>query len=123
MTEATSPAAQFLASDMFDGQADAPASPNAPQATFTGQLVRNADVRTKPPRDGLHAVPIVCLELKSTAKHDHRICHAQIAFKDNERHQAEQRAAQLKKGHIVTVSTCALEVCMTFPQAQIINTH
>jgi len=120
-----SAAAQFMAdADLFG---DVPLEPVQPakQATFQGQLVRNAEVRTLPINDaanGPSALPVVCLELRHTDKADHRRCWAQIVFKASERRQAEQCAQAHKKGCIVTVATSALDVRMTFPQAQIINT-
>ena len=126
MTAASTAAAQFMAdADMFGDMPLEPVQP-AKQATFQGQLVRNAEVRTLPINDatnGPSALPVVCLELRHTDKADHRSCTAQIVFKANERSQAEQCARQHKKGCIVTVAASALDVRMTFPKAQIINSY
>lgn len=119
-------AAQFMAvADLF-GDVPLDADQPATQATFQGQLVRNAEVRTLPINDATHgpsALPVVCMELRHTDKADHRSCTAQIVFKANERSQAEQCARLHKKGTVVTVAASALDVRMTFPHAHIINSY
>lgn len=84
---------------------DAAAAARAPgvQFEFTGTLTRNADVRSKPPRDGLHVVPVVCMELKSTAPDGPRYCYVERPFTDATRAAAEALAKSLKKGTTVTV--------------------
>lgn len=134
MTDARhSPAAQFMADnggDMFaDVQLDsdtAPAHAHAPKGdllTFEGILVRAAEVRCTTTADGLHNMPIVCLELRPLDKRDRRTCQAQINFTDATRHAAELCARAHKKGMVVKVSSHTLDVRMTLPQAQIINSY
>lgn len=125
------PAADFLASqadDMFAGAPldDTPPPAHVPQSnllTFEGILVRAAELRTTTAPDGLHSLPIVCLELRPLDKRDRRTCQAQIPFTEATRHAAEQCARQHKKGMVVKVSSHTLDVRMTLPQAQIINSY
>lgn len=125
------PAADFLASqgdDMFAGAPleDTPAPAHAPHGdllTFEGVLVRAAELRTTTAADGLHSQPIVCLELRPLDKRDRRTCQAHINFTDATRHAAELCARHYKKGMVVKVSSHTLDVRMTLPQAQIINSY
>lgn len=129
MTDARhTPAADFLANqgdDMFSSLAlDEPAQVlQVALVTFEGVLVRAAELRTTTAADGLHSQPIVCLELRPLDKRDRRICQAHIAFTDATRHAAEACAKAYKKGMVIKVSSPTLDVRMTFPQAQIINSY
>lgn len=111
--------------DMFADVPLEPAStaPGSSQIEFTGQLVRNADVRTQPAADGLHAVPIVCMQLKSTGSGTARTCYAQQPFTDATRPAAEALARRLTKGCIVTVKATLQDIHVTFPHAQLIEMH
>ena len=132
MTDARhTPAADFLASqadDMFTGvmldstTAQASAQP-ADLLTFEGILVRAAEVRCTTAPDGLHNMPIVCLELRPLDKRDRRTCMAHIPFTDATRHQAEACARAHKKGMVVKVSSHTLDVRMTLPAARTINAY
>ena len=130
MTDARhTPAADFLAGqsdDMFNGvpldDTRAPTQP-ADLLTFEGILVRAAELRTTTAADGLHSQPIVWLELRPLDKRDRRTCQAQIPFTDATRKAAELCARQHKKGMVVKVSSHTLDVRMTLPQAQIINSY
>lgn len=109
--------AQFLAEpDMF---AD-PAAPAHSLLEFEGILLGNAEVRTKPALDGLHSVPVVYMELKSTGTPT-RTCHAEQPFTDATRHQAEALAKSLKKGRTVTLRTPASDICLIFPHVDSIQ--
>ena len=132
MTDARhTPAADFLAGqegDMFAGApldgTPAPAHvPHGDLLTFEGVLVRAAELRTTTAADGLHSQPIVCLELRPLDKRDRRTCQAHIPFTDATRHAAEACAKAYKKGMVVKVSSHTLDVRMTLPQAQIINSY
>jgi hypothetical protein len=132
MTDARhTPAADFLASqgnDMFagaplDGTPAHAYPPHGDLLTFEGILVRAAELRTTTAADGLHSQPIVCLELRPLDKRDRRTCQAQIPFTDATRHAAELCARHHKKGMVVKVSSHTLDVRMTLPQAQIINSY
>ena len=132
MTDAhRTPAAQFLVdNDMF---ANVPLENDSSQAahtpaltdllTFEGQLTHNAELRSGLSTDGLHAIPIVCLDLRSLDRKDRRRCQAHIPFTDATRPLAEACARQHKKGMVVKVASHTLDVCMTLPQAQIINSY
>lgn len=86
-----------------------------PMLEFSGILLRNAEVRHKPARDGLHTVPVVYLELKSTGGPVARTCHAEQPFTDATRQQAEALAKTLTKGRVVTIRTRAADMSVTFP--------
>ena len=87
---------------------------------FAGVLLRNAEVRSKPALDGLHSVPVVCMELKSTSTPT-RTCHAEQPFTDATRPQAEALARSLKKGRSVTVRTPAANISLIFPHVESIQ--
>lgn len=94
--------------------------------TFEGILTRHAEVRTTTAADGLHSVPIVCLELlpiDKAGKQDTRTCQAHIPYTDATRRQAEACAKVLKKGMVVTVGGSTLRMRLVLPDAQIINSH
>jgi hypothetical protein len=81
----------------------APAPPAGVAFEFTGTLLRNADVRSKPPKDGYHVVPVVCLELRNTNAAGPKYCYVERPYTDATRSQAEAFAKSLKKGTVVTV--------------------
>ncbi|MDP3228487.1 MAG: hypothetical protein Q8N13_11000 [Acidovorax sp.] len=101
-------ALQDMELDLFGLEPSFTPRPEAPKPTglqfeFTGTLTRNADVRSKPPRDGLHVVPVVCMELKSILPGGPRYCYVERPFTDATRPAAEALAKSLKKGTTVTV--------------------
>jgi hypothetical protein len=100
-----SQALQELELDLFgDWPPAAPAAdPTGAAFEFTGTLTHNADVRCKPPRDGLHVVPVVCMELKNNMPTGPRLCYVERPFTDATRSEAEAFARTLKKGTVVTV--------------------
>jgi hypothetical protein len=82
---------------------------------FCGVLTRNAEVRHKPAADGLHAVPVVCLELKSTRAGPPQVFHAEQPFTDATRKEAEALASRLKRGQVVSITTPIDHMQVTFP--------
>jgi len=101
-------ALQDMEPDLFGADSNVAAhtaavKPTVLQFEFTGILTRNADVRSKPPRDGFHVVPVVCMELKSTQPGGPRYCYVERPFTDATRAAAEALAKTLKKGTTVTV--------------------
>jgi hypothetical protein len=118
---------QPVDADMFAGTpfaAPAPAQPAPLGAcmTFEGTLLRHAELRSKPARDGLHSVPVVCVEVRSLAGSTKQ-CHAEICFEDGNRHQAEALAKTLTKGRTVTVTAPLAHMRITFTQALSIEIH
>ena len=107
------PARSRQTPDLF---ANHPAPP-AHLLQFAGVLLRNAEVRNKPALDGLHSVPVVCMELKSTSTPT-RTCHAEQPFTAATRPQAEALARLLKKGRCVTVRTPATAISLIFPHVE-----
>lgn len=91
------------------------------QLEFSGVLLSNAVVRSKPSADGLHSVPVVCLELKSTHDVLTHTCHAELPFTDSTRKQAEDLAKTLTKGREVTVSTPVADMRLVFPRVSSIS--
>jgi len=90
---------------------------------FTGILTCNADVRSKPAKDNLHSVPVVCVHLKSTRETQTHTCRADLAFTDSTRKDAEALAKTLTKGRQVTVYTPVTDMCLVFPHATFIEVH
>ncbi len=70
---------------------------------FTGTLLRDAEVRSRPAIDGLHAVPVVCMEIDPGL--GGRTLRAEQPFTDATRRDAEALARRLVRGHSVTVTT------------------
>jgi hypothetical protein len=101
---------------MIAGQASTPA-----RLAFVGVLTRNAEVRSKPAADGLHAVPVVCLELKSTQEGPARVFHVEQPFTDATRKEAEAFSRSLKRGNVVTVITPVADMQVTFPHVESIH--
>jgi hypothetical protein len=112
--------------DLFAGTACAlPADQAAGGALieFDGVLLRHAEVRTRPARDGLHSVPVVHVELASMVEGVKRLCSADIHFTDATRAQAEALASTLTRHKTVTVIApiACMRVC--FGNAASINLH
>lgn len=122
---AQTPAAE--AADMFQGTEFAPPAPAelpaGPLIEFQGELTRNAEVRFKTAKDGLHSIPVVCVELKSLVHGVTRLCHAELPFTDATRHQAEQLAKTLTKRKAVTVTAPIGGMCITFTNTASIALH
>lgn len=107
---------QMPAHDLFSAGAACLADPQTQQQLqFRGVLLRNAVIRTRPAADGLHSVPVVCLELKSTLDVHTHTCYAEQPFTDSTRKQAEDLARTLTKGREVTVSTPVADMRLVFP--------
>ena len=101
-----------------------PPAADGPQIEFRGELTRNAEVRHRPAPDGLHSVPVVCMELKSITGHPgrpSRICHAEQPFTFATRENAEALARTLTRGRVVTVLTPMDGMHITFPHVNSIS--
>ncbi|HYW57706.1 MAG TPA: hypothetical protein VE934_12140 [Polaromonas sp.] len=124
---AMTPAAQALktlqADDLFAGGEDVQQTDIAVTLAdgelfeFTGTLTGPAELRNKPPRDGLHVVPVVCMHLKSTQPGGPSHCYVERAFTDATRGKAEAFIKDLKRGTPMTVRTrlAELRVSITHP--------
>lgn len=108
---------------MFGDDPLCQAQHTGPQVEFTGVLQRNAEVRHKPALDGLHTVPVVCMELKNTSSSLTRTLHAEQPFTDATRKQAEALAKTLTKGRVVTVVTPLTDVHVTLPHVDRVSLH
>jgi hypothetical protein len=110
--------------DMFTGNA----APDATGCTgnwleFEGSVLRNAEVRNKPSADGLHSIPVVCLELLSTSPGSRKVCHVEQAFTDATRDQAEALAKLLCKRKTITVTAPIDGMRITFTNAISLTPH
>lgn len=102
--------------DMFAGTAYAPPPRAAdPHVEFEGRVVRGAEVRNRPAGDGLHSVPVVCVEIASLTGLAPQTCHCYYPFTDATRREAEALAKSLVRGRIVTVSTPVNEIHLNLP--------
>jgi hypothetical protein len=112
----TAAQAEFLAAepDMFGDNQPAHKPPAGPRIGFTGTLLRAAEVRCKPMGDQLHTVPVLCLELRSHSPGGQTM-HAEQAFTDATRHQAEALAKRLPKGAQVRIVTQLADMRITLP--------
>ena len=88
----------------LDADGQAPAATSGQTFKFVGTLTRNAEVRSRPPRDGKPVVPVVCMELKNIEPDGPQLCYAEREFTDGTYTQAEAFAKKFLKGHRATVS-------------------
>ena len=100
-------------SDLFVA---APPQPAHIYIELEAVLVRNAEVRDKPVGDG-HHVPVLCLEL-STNRALHQTLHVEQVFTEATRHLADQKAATLKRGGKVRITTNLLDMRVCLPHAE-----
>lgn len=106
---------------MFGEAVNTPDQRVGQQLQFKGVLMHNAVVRNKPAADGLHSVPVVCMDLKSTPGAVPRTCYAEFPFTDSTRKQAEDLAKTLTKGREVTVLTPVADMRLVFPHVNSIS--
>ncbi|MGH8758955.1 MAG: hypothetical protein ACREVW_05495, partial [Burkholderiales bacterium] len=107
--------------DLFREEVAAPGVGTVRLLEFKGVLLSNAIVRTKPARDGLHSVPVVCMDLKSAGDAITHTCRAELPFTDATRKQAEDLAKTLTKGRAVTVFTPVTDMRLVFPHVNSIS--
>ena len=81
---------------------------------FTGTLLSQAVVRCRPTLDQLHAVPVLCLELRSNGP-GHQTMHAEQIYTDATRPEAEALAKRLPKGAQVHIVTPLADMRITLP--------
>ncbi len=93
-----------------------------PHLEFDGILLRKAEVRNKTASDGLHAIPVVCIDMKSIDTTP-RTYHVEMPFTDATRLQAEQLARSLTKGKRITATAPLDRVHITFTNTASIAIH
>lgn len=110
--------------DLFDHEAPAePAASMGQTFKIVGKLTRNAELRSKPSRDKLHVVPVVCLEVKNNDPTGPQLCYAEREFTDATRCQAEYFAKKLLKGTVVTVQAPVTDMRVSVCHPDSIRPH
>lgn len=109
----THPAGAPVEADLFPDAAPGTGA----MLEFTGILKTDAQVRTKPVGDGLHVLPVLCLDLGDVGA-GHHILHAEQIYTEATRHHAEAKAKTLKKGALVRVRTSVLDMRIFLPHVE-----
>lgn len=107
--------------DMFGAIAAAPiAHPPCDDLVIEiqGVLVSSAEVRSKPIGDGSQVRPVLCLDVSPFNRALRRRIHVEQIYTEATRKDAEQRAAQLKRGAHITFRTTLVDMRITFPHVQ-----
>lgn len=107
--------------DMFAGTEAAPhVAPSCDDLVIEiqGVLVSSAEVRSKPIGDGTQVRPVLCLDVAPFNKALRRRIHVEQIYTEATRKDAEQRAAQLKRGAHITFRTTLVDMRITFPHVQ-----
>ncbi|MES2685704.1 MAG: hypothetical protein V4706_02720 [Pseudomonadota bacterium] len=113
-----------FAGDLFSKPEPTQATPALSQTfKIVGRLTRNAELRSKPSRDNLHVVPVVCLEVKNNDPTGPQICYAEKEFTDATRSQAEHFAKKFLKGHVVTVLAPVTDMRVSVSHPDSIRSH
>lgn len=103
--------------DLFEGTPAAPRVDERPVLQLTGRLLHDAEVRSKPVGDGQHVRPVLCLDLAPCSGVFHTI-HAEQIYTEATRKDAEARAATLKRGMRVTLTTPIADMRIFLPHVQ-----
>lgn len=82
-----------------------------------GELLEDAQVRSKPVGDGVHVRPVLWLNLRPLTP-ERGTYHIEQIYTEATRKEAEARAAALKKGARVTVTTPVTDMRVTFPHVR-----
>lgn len=101
--------------DLFAGTDAAP--PCSEALEVPGVLLRDAEVRTKPVGHDGHALPVLCMELQPLSGRDRSI-HAEIVYPEAARKAAEAKAATLRRGAHVSITTPVDGMRTIFPHVQ-----
>ncbi|NVM87603.1 hypothetical protein FHT32_001242 [Variovorax sp. SG517] len=86
-----------------------------------GTMAAAAEVRVKMPRDGIHARPVLCMEVRPAHGGRGRTLHAEQVYPENGREAAEAKAAILKKGVPVTLLTSLKDMRTILPHVQAVE--
>jgi len=97
--------------DMFAG------TPSAPPDVIevVGTLIADAEVRTR--LVGEHSVPVLCVEVRPLSGLQRSI-HAELVYTETTRALAVNKAATLRRGARITVTTPLQDMRTVFPHAQ-----
>jgi hypothetical protein len=90
--------------DMFEGTSADPAAFMDLMLRIEGELIESARVCIKLIGDDQHPVPVLCMDVKPLNGFK-RTIHAEQIFSESTRKLAEQKAATLKKGARITLTT------------------
>jgi len=80
-----------------------------------GTLTEDAEVRTR--LVGEHSVPVLCVEVRPLSGL-HRSIHAELVYTETSRHLAVAKAAKLRRGARILVTTPLKDMRTVFPHVQ-----
>ena len=109
--------------DMFDDQTAAPlvcVSHKQLVVQIVGVLLSAAVVRTKVVGLDHHPMPVLCMEVRPLAMSAgfKQTIHAEQVYTEATRHQAELKAATLKRGSQITLTTTLIDMRTLLPHVQ-----
>ena len=117
MSAAVQTSAPLVEPDMFDDGAH-----NELIFEIHGELIEDASVRVKLVGVDARPLPVLCMDLKPLSG-SKRTIHAGQVFSEATREQAERKAATLKKGAHVTLTTTFQDVHTVLPHVQAVDLH
>ncbi|MDR6521802.1 hypothetical protein J2789_004492 [Variovorax paradoxus] len=86
-----------------------------------GTMAAAAEVRVKMARDGLTALPVLCMEVRPIHGGHGRTLHAEQTYPEDGREAAEAKAATLKKGTPITLLTSLKDMRTILPHVQAVE--
>lgn len=86
-----------------------------------GTMAAAAEVRVKMARDGLTALPVLCMEVRPIHGGHGRTLHAEQTYPEDGREAAEAKAATLKKGTPITLLTSLRDMRTILPHVQAVE--
>lgn len=93
-----------------------------PEATFTGTLVAQAEMRMKSLDHEGHMVPVLCMDIELDNSLRNRL-HAEQTFPAGEQRQCEAAAGRYRKGVRVTVRAPIVGLRVLAPNTTHIHVH
>lgn len=102
---------------MFQGTDSAPIAQSDLVLEIVGVLIHAAEVRTKLVGDDQHPMPVLCMDVRPLSGLK-RTIHAEQIYSEATRKAAEQKAATLKRGSRITLTTNLTGMRITFPHVQ-----
>ncbi len=103
--------------DMFGGREPEPAfDTNQVVIQLTGELI-SAEVLTKAVGADQRELPVLCMDVRALTGFRQTI-HAEQIFTEATRKLAEHKAASLKKGSRITLTTVLQDMCTFLPHVQ-----
>lgn len=91
-----------------------------PLIELDGVLIEDAQVRSKPVGDGLHVRPVLWLNIRPVSGL-HRTVHIEQIYTEATRKEAEGKAATLRKGSRVTVTTPVTDMHIVLPHVRAVT--